>query len=169
MKQGWMKRLLLMLVLATAVPTLTAEELKIGLVNLDRILRDSAPAMASDQKLKAEFSKRQKELDEVVTKLKAQNERFEKDSPVLSEVDRTKRQREITDLERELQRRQREFREDLNQRRSEEYAALIEKANRVVRQLAETEKIDVIFQEAVYVSPRVDITDKVIRALNNAK
>jgi outer membrane protein len=57
----------------------------------------------------------------------------------------------------------------LNQRRSEEYAALIERANRVIRQLAETEKIDLILQDAVHASPRVDITDKVIRALNNNK
>ncbi|MCX8005349.1 MAG: OmpH family outer membrane protein [Burkholderiaceae bacterium] len=146
-----------------------AQELKIGYVNSERILRDSAPARAATQKLEQEFAKRDRELQELGTKLKAAAERFEKDSPVLSEADRARRQRELADLERDFQRRQREFREDLNQRRNEELQALLERAQRIVRQVAEQEKFDLIVQDAVYFSSRVDITDKVLRALNNGK
>ncbi|MFN9185599.1 MAG: OmpH family outer membrane protein, partial [Betaproteobacteria bacterium] len=83
--------------------------------------------------------------------------------------DRNRRQRELAELDRDLQRRQREFREDLNQRRNEELQGLLERAQRIVRQIAEQEKFDLIVQDAVFFSARVDITDKVLRALNNGK
>jgi len=88
---------------------------------------------------------------------------------VLAETDRNRRQRELAELDRDLQRRQREFREDLNQRRNEELQGLLERAQRIVRQIAEQEKFDLIVQDAVFFSARVDITDKVLRALNNGK
>ncbi len=153
---------------AVAAP-LAAQELKIGYVSSERILRDSAPAKAASQKLEAEFSKRDRELQDLGAKLKAAAERFEKDAPVLSESDRARRQRELTEMDRDLQRRQREFREDLNQRRNEELQGLLERAQRIVRQIAEQEKFDLVVQDAVYFSPRVDITDKVLRALNQPK
>jgi outer membrane protein len=145
----------------------TAQDIKVGYVNSERILRDSAPARAATQKLEAEFAKRDKELQELGSKLKSQAERFEKDGPVMAEAERNKRQRELAELDRDLQRRQREFREDLNQRRNEELQALLERAQRIVRQIAEQEKYDLIVQDAVYFSARVDITDKVLRSLNN--
>ncbi|MCS6944563.1 MAG: OmpH family outer membrane protein [Sutterellaceae bacterium] len=154
---------------ALASAAVGAQELKIGYVNSERILRDSAPARAATQKLEQEFAKRDRELQELGAKLKAAAERFERDSPVLSEADRARRQRELADMDRDFQRRQREFREDLNQRRNEELQALLERAQRIVRQVAEQEKFDLIVQDAVYFSPRVDITDKVLRALNNGK
>jgi outer membrane protein len=147
---------------------LAAQDLKLGVVNSDRILRDSIPARAAMQKLEAEFSRRDKELQEVGARLKASVERFEKDGPVMTETDRARRQRELAEMDREFQRKQREFREDFNQRRNEELSGILERANRVVRQIAESEKFDVIFQEAVYASPRIDITDKVIRALDDS-
>jgi outer membrane protein len=153
---------------ALALPA-AAQELKIGYVSSERILRDSAPAKAATQKLEAEFSKRDRELQELGAKLKAAAERFEKDAPVLGEAERNRRQRELTELDRDVQRRQREFREDLNQRRNEELQGLMERAQRIVRQIAEQEKFDLIVQEAVYFSPRVDITEKVLRALNAPK
>jgi outer membrane protein len=155
------------LVLAAA-PAL-AQDLKIGYVNSERILRDSAPARAATQKLESEFAKRDRELQDIAARLKAQAERFEKDAPVLAEAERNKRQRELAELDRDLQRRQREFREDLNQRRNEELQGLLERAQRLVRQIAEQEKYDLIVQDAVYFSSRVDITDKVLRGLNNGK
>lgn len=164
-----MKKILFSMVIAVCANAVIGQDLKIGVVNTERILRDSAPAKAAQQKLENEFAKRQKEIEDLTLRLKTQSERYEKDAPTLSESDRNRRQRELADLDRDVQRRQREFREDLNQRRSEEYAALIERANRVIRQLAETEKIDLILQDAVHASPRVDITDKVIRTLNNNK
>lgn len=146
-----------------------AQDLKVGYVNSERILRDSNPARAATQKLEQEFAKRDRELQELGGRLKAQAERFEKDAPVLAEADRNRRQRELAELDRDLQRRQREFREDLNQRRNEELQGLLERAQRIVRQIAEQEKFDLIVQDAVFFSARVDITDKVLRALNNGK
>lgn len=143
-----------------------AQESKIGFVNTERILRESAPAKASQQKLEQEFAKREKSIQDSATKLKENTAKLERDAAVMPESERSKRQREAAELERDLQRRQREFREDLNQRRNEELAQVIERANRVIRQIAEAEKYDIIFQEAVYAAPRIDITDKVLRALN---
>jgi len=142
---------------------------KIGFVNTERVLRESTPAVAAQKKLEAEFSKREKELQDVASRMRGLSERLERDGTVMAESERVKRQREITDMERDLQRRQREFREDLNQRRNEELAGVVEMANRAIRQIAETEKYDIIFQEAVFASPRIDITDKVIKALNEPR
>ena len=149
-----------------STPLARAQDLKVGVVNSDRILRDSAPARAAMQKLEGEFSKRDKELQEMGGRLKSAAERFEKDGPVMTETDRSRRQRELAEMDREFQRKQREFREDFNQRRNEELQALLERTNRIIRQMAEQEKYDLIVQEAVYFNPRIDITEKVLRALN---
>jgi outer membrane protein len=146
-----------------------AQELKIGVVNPERLLRESTPARAASQKLEAEFSKRAKEVEEMGVRLKSMAERFEKDSPVMTESDRARRQRELAELDREFQRKQRELREDLNQRRNEEMQGLVERSNRIIRQIAEQEKFDLIVQEAVYFNPRIDITERVLRALNAAR
>ena len=154
--------------IATA-SVVSAQDLKIGVVNPERLLRESTPARAALQKLEGEFSKRQKDVEETGTRLKAMAERFEKDSPVMTETDRARRQRELAELDREFQRKQREFREDLNQRRNEEMQGLVERSNRIIRQIAEQEKFDLIVQEAVYFNPRIDITERVLRALNTAR
>ncbi|MGZ8272923.1 MAG: OmpH family outer membrane protein [Burkholderiaceae bacterium] len=153
--------------LIASAPLARAQDLKIGVVNSDRILRDSTPARAAMQKLEGEFSKRDKELQEIGARLKSSAERFEKDGPVMTETDRSRRQRELAEMDREFQRKQREFREDFNQRRNEELQALLERTNRIIRQMAEQEKYDLILQEAVYFNPRIDITEKVLRTLNN--
>jgi outer membrane protein len=145
-----------------------AQELKIGYVNSERVLRDSQPAKAAQAKLETEFGRRDRELNEVTTRLKAAGDKLDKDFPTLSETERNRRQRELVEQDRDLQRKRREFQEDLNQRKNEEYATVVERANRVIRQIFETEKFDLILQEAVFAGPRVDITDKVIRALNGA-
>ena len=155
--------------LLAAAPLAQAQELKVGVVNSDRILRDSQPARAAMQKLEVEFSKRDKELQEMGARLKTSAERFEKDGPVMSESDRVRRQRELAEMDREFQRKQREFREDFNQRRNEELQGLLERTNRIIRQIAEQEKFDLIVQEAVYFNPRIDMTERVLRALNAAK
>ena len=100
-------------------------------------------------------------------RLRTSSERLDKDSAVLSETDRVRRQRELSDLDKDFQRKRREFQEDLNQRRNEELATVLDRANRVIKQIAEQEGYDLVLQEAVVVSPRVDITEKVISALNN--
>ena len=163
-----MKMIVAMALLAGAALGAQAQELKIGYVNSDRVLRDAAPAKAAQAKLEAEFSKRQREGDEAAARLKAAAEKLDKDAPTLSEAERNRRQRELVDQDRELQRKRREFQEDLNQRKNEELASVVERANRVIKQIYESEKYDLILQgdAMVFVGPRVDITEKVIKALN---
>jgi outer membrane protein len=143
-----------------------AQELRIGYVNSDRVLREAAPAKAAQAKLEAEFSKRERELNEIGLRLKAAGEKLDKDAPTLSESERSRRQRDLIDQDREFQRKRREFQEDLGQRKNEELAAVVDRANKVIKQIFETEKYDLVLQEAVFAGPRVDITDKVIKALN---
>ena len=143
-----------------------AQELKIGYVNSERVLREATPAKAAQSKLEAEFSKREKELNDQALRLKSAADKLEKDNPTLSEGERSRRQRELVEQDRDIQRKRREFQEDLNQRRNEELATVVERANRVIKQIFDAEKYDVILQEVVFASGRVDITDKVIRVLN---
>jgi outer membrane protein len=140
---------------------------RLGYVSLDRILRDSVPAKAAQAKLDVEFSARQKELSDTAARLKPLYDYLEKNASVMSDSERARRQKELSDQDKDFQRRQREFNEDVNQRKNEELAAVVEKANRVIKQIAEAEKYDMIFQEAVYINPRVDITDKVLKILNS--
>ncbi|MCM8566211.1 OmpH family outer membrane protein [Thauera linaloolentis] len=142
---------------------------KIGFVNSDRVMREAAPAVRAQQRLEKEFEKRDQELQRMARDLKTMQEELERDSTTLAESDRRNKERAMNDLNRDFQRKQREFREDLNQRRNEELASVLDKANRSVKDIAEKENYDIIFQEAVYANPRIDITDKVIKALSDAK
>ena len=142
---------------------------KFGFVNTERILRDAIPAQRAQKKIEAEFQKRDQELARVADQLKKMQDELEKNSVTMSESQRRTKEREFGELNRDFQRKQREFREDLNQRRNEELAQVVEQANRVIRQIAEQEKYDIIFQDAVFASPRIDITDKVIKALEQGK
>jgi outer membrane protein len=146
-----------------------AEDFRIGFVNTDRIFREANTARAAQAKLEQEFSKREKELNDLGNSLKAGSDKFEREAPTLSESVRQQRQRQLVDLDRDFQRKRREFQEDLNSRKNEELQQVLDRANRVVKQVAEQEKYDVILQEAVYVNPKHDITDKVIRALNSVR
>jgi outer membrane protein len=121
-----------------------AQETRIAAVNSDRILRESAAAKAAQTKLEQEFSK---------------------NGATMAPADRASKQRDLSQLDQDFQRKQREFREDLNQRRNEELAAVLDRANKVIKQIAEQQHYDLIVQEAVYVSPRIDITDQVLKAL----
>jgi outer membrane protein len=162
----WLPAFAALVLLACAQTASAQDSSKIGFVSLDRILRDSMPAKAAQTKLEAEFSKRQKDLQDTQGRLKAAADKFDKDSPVLSDSDRSRRQRELADLDKDFQRRQREFNEDINQRKNEELAAVVDRANKVIRQIAEAEKYDMVFQDAVYVNPKIDITEKVLKSLN---
>ena len=143
-----------------------AQEFKIGIVNLDRIVREATPAKAAQTKLEQEFVKREKEIAELGNQLKAASERLEREAPTLAESQRASRQKQLVDQDREFQRKRREFQEDLNSRKNEELQLIIDRANRAVKALAEAEKYDLIIQEAVYINPKHDITEKVIRQLN---
>ncbi|WP_377152688.1 OmpH family outer membrane protein [Roseateles sp. UC29_93] len=158
-------------VLLTGAATLgaQAQEVKIGYVNSERILRETNLAKAAETKLQAEFSRREKALVDLETKLRAAAEKLDKDSPALGEAERGRRQRELIEQDRDLQRKRREFNEDVSQRKNEELSAVVEKANKVIKQIFEQEKYDLIVQDAIHASPRVDITKKVIDALNSQK
>ena len=155
-------------VLALAAVGVQAQELKVGFVNSDRVLREATLAKAAQTRLEAEFSKRQKEGEDAANRLKVSADKLDKDSPTLAESERGRRQRDLVEQDRELQRKRREFQEDLNQRKNEELASVVERANKVVKQIYDSEKYDLILQGdvVIFAGPRVDITDKVIKALN---
>ncbi|MFN3436980.1 MAG: OmpH family outer membrane protein [Acidovorax sp.] len=158
---------LLLGTLAIAAPA-QAQEFRAGFVNTDRIFREANTAKAAQAKLEQEFSRREKELLDMGNTLKTASEKFEREAPTMAESQRTTRQRQLVDQDREFQRKRREFQEDLTARKNEELSQVLERANKVVKQVAEAEKYDVILQEAVYINPKHDITDKVIKALNAA-
>jgi outer membrane protein len=162
-------KIFLGLAIALAGFTATAQEFKVGVVNLDRIFREANSAKTAQTKLEQEFSKREKELGELAAQLKTLSDKFEREAPTLAESQRTTRQRQLVDQDRTFQTKRREFQEDLNARKNEELQQVIERANKVVKALAESEKYDLILQESVYVNPKHDITDKVIKALNAAR
>ena len=146
-----------------------AQEFRVGFVNTDRIFREANTAKAAQAKLEQEFSRREKELMDLGNTLKTNSEKLERDAPTLSEAQRVARQRQLSEQDREFQRKRREFQEDLNARKNEEFQIVLERANRVVRQVAEAEKYDLVLQEAVYINPKHDITEKVIKAINGTK
>ena len=166
MKSSLMKMATGAAVLALAAFGAQAQELKIGYVNSDRVLREATPAKAAQARLEAEFAKRDKGLADLATTLKAAVDKLEREALTLSEADRVRRERDLSDQDREIQRKRREYQEDLSQRKNEELNAVVERANKVIKQIFETEKYDLILQEAVFAGPRIDITDKVIKALN---
>ncbi len=153
------------LLLLTVAPHAAAEG-KLGFINLQRVSNDAPQAQRAMKKIKAEFEKRDQELQRLSKQLQTMQEKLEKDGMTMSEADRRLREREFSDLNRDFQRKQREFREDLSVRQNEELATLYEAVNKVIRKIAETEKYDLIVQEAVYYSPAIDITPKVIKALS---
>jgi len=146
-----------------------AAELKVGYVNTQRIFRDAPAAQKAGKKLEGEFAKRDQDLQRMSKQLQGLQENLEKNSVTMAETERRAKEKEFAELSREFQRRQREFREDLNLRQNEENAAVIEKANKAIKQIAEAEKFDLVLQDVVWVSPKLDITERVIKALADAK
>lgn len=166
-----LKKLLIVLATATmAAATLSvsaSDSIKIGIVNTERILRETAPAVRAQKKIEKEFAPRDQELQKMAKQAKDLQTQLEKEGVTMSESQRRDKERELANLNREYQRAQRQFREDLNLRQNEEFAAILERANKAIQTIAESEKYDLILQlqDSVYRSPRIDITDKVIKAL----
>lgn len=151
-----------------ALSALSAEaEIRVGFVNAQRLINDSPQAVKAKKKLEKEFEKRDQDLGRLAKQLQTMQENVEKNGPTMSESERRNKEREFNELSREFQRKQREFREDLNLRQNEEMAAIYERVNKIIKQVAESEKFDLIVQEAVYFSAKIDITDKVIKALGD--
>lgn len=152
-----------------AIATLvSAQELKIGFVDLDRVLRDATPAKAAQAKLEVEVKRREKELGEMEQRLKGESENLDRESPGLADAERSRRQRDLLELDREFKRKRREFQEDMNLRKNEELALVLDRTNRAIKAIYEQERFDLIIEQAVFAGPRVDITDRVIKALNAA-
>jgi outer membrane protein len=160
---GW---LLVLLVMAGAAH---AADLKVGFVDAERVNRESAPAEDASKRLEKEFQPRVQEIQRRETQIKGLQTQFEKDALTMSETDRRNREQELSRQIVDVQRLQREFQEDLNLRRNQELGSLLERANKIIRQIAESEKYDLILQEAVYRSPRIDITERVLKALAGAR
>lgn len=145
----------------------SAAEMKIGFLDAERINRESGPAVRASKELEREFAPRIQELQRQEKQLKDAQAAMEKDGMTMSESERGRREADLARIGRDFQRAQREYREDLNQRRNEKLADLFQRANKVIQQIAEAEKFDLILQEAVYRSSRIDITDKVLKALGD--
>lgn len=166
---AYFRQTLVVAALGLTCVTAVAQEFRIGFVNTDRIFRESTPAKAAQTKLEVEFAKREKELADLGAQLKTTSEKFEREAPTLAESQRVTRQRQLVEQDRDFERRRREFQEDLGVRKNEELQQVIERANRVIKQVAEGEKYDLVIQEAVYINPKHDITDKVLKVINGAK
>lgn len=139
---------------------------RIGFVYTERLMTESKLAKVADEKIQGEFSKRQKQVDEMIKRYKSSREKFDEDAPKLTDADRVRRTRELLDMEKDVQRMQREFNEDLIQRKNEERTAIAQKAFKLIEQVAEQEHLDVVLQESVWTSPRIDLTDKILKLLD---
>ncbi len=161
-----MKRFIAALLFAAAALPSWATEFKIGYVNTERIFRESQMAIKAQKKLEKEFSVKEQEMQKMIKQARDLQTHLEKEGITLSEAERGKKERELGNLNRDLQRTQREFREDLNQRKNEEFAGVHERARKAILEIAEKERYDLILENVVYASPRVEITDKVIKSLD---
>ena len=160
--------MLLLAALLASLPlsyALASDAPKIGYVNTQRIFRDAPAAVKAAKKIELEFAKRDQDLQRLAKQVQTLQESLEKNAVTMAEAERRIKEKDLAELSREFQRKQREFREDLNLRQNEENAAIIEKANKAIKQLADAEKYDLILQDVVLVSPKLDITDKIIKML----
>ena len=152
--------------LGLAATTVSAQDLRIGVVNMERILRDSQSAAQASERLNTEGQRRQEEIDALTKRFKQRLERFEQGAPDMTESERVAERRELAEMERDVARRSREARDEFNQRRNEEVLLLQSRAGRVIQQIAEKEKFDLVLYEFFYASPKVDITERVMKELD---
>ena len=146
-----------------------AADFKVGVVDTERVLRESAPAVQAEKKIEKEFIDQDQQIKRLMKSVQELQAIMEKDGSALPDSDRRSKERELTAMNVDLQRKQREFREDLNLRKNEELALVLERANKAIQAIAEAEKFDLILQEAVYRNPKIDITEKVIKYLYHEK
>lgn len=162
----FLRQLSATLIVGLSLSVAQAEEVRLGFVSTDRVLKEASTAKAAQTKLEQEFSKREKELVDQGASIKSMADKFEREAPTLPETQRQAKQKQLLEQDRDFQRKRREFQEDLNARKNEELQLVIQRANKVIKDIAVAEKYDFVFQDAVYVNPKHDITDKVIKALN---
>ena len=160
----------LMAVLLAAVLTqASAEDFRVGVVDTERILRESAPALKAEKRIEKEFATRDQEIKKISQQAKDIQTFLDKEGMTLPDAERRNKERELDNLNVNLQRMQREFREDLNLRKNEELVVVLGQANKAIQQIAESDKYDLVLQEAVYRNPKIDITEKVLKHLANEK
>ena len=162
-----LKKYILAGIVAMSFSAAVLAESKIGFVNSQKILNDAPQAARAKKKIEKDFEKRDQDLQRIAKQLQGMQETLDKNAVTMAESERRAKEREFGELNRDFQRKQREFREDLSQRQNEEMASIFERVNKIIKQIAEAEKYDIIFQEAVYANPRIDITDRVIKALGD--
>ena len=160
-----MKRFLLLLCCIALPAAAQTADLKIGFVNTEKVFRDSQLAIKSQKKLEKEFQNRDQDIQKMVKQAKDLQSMLEKEGLTMSEADRNKKQKDLANLTRDIQHAQREFREDLNQRKNEEFTTVQDRARKAIIEIAEKEKFDLVLENVVYASPRVDITERVLKAL----
>jgi outer membrane protein len=151
----------------TCIAQVGAEGFRIGVVDTERVLRESDQAIRAEKKIEKEFAVRDQEIKKLIKQNKDLQTSLEKDGGSMSDSVRRNKERELANLNLSLQTLQREFREDLNLRKNEELAVVLAHADKAIREIAESEGYDVILQEAVYRNPKVDITDKVLKYLSS--
>lgn len=161
-----MKRVLALLFCLALPAAAQTADLKIGFVNTEKVFRDSQLAIKAQKKLEKEFQGREQDIQKMVKQGKDLQALLEKEGLTMTEADRNKKQKDLANLSRDIQHAQREFREDLNQRKNEEFSAVQDKARKAIMEIAEKEKFDLILENVVYASPKVDVTDRVLKALD---
>jgi len=144
-----------------------AQSIKIGYVDAAKILEDAPQSKASLKKLEGEFGPREQELRKMRDDITRLENELDKNSLVMSDSDREKRNRELLDSQRQLRRAQQDFREEYNLRRNEELADLQRIVSDKIIEIAKSEGYDLIMQQVVYASKKIDITDQVLKRLGN--
>lgn len=161
-----LKQLAVPMILASAfVVTPTLADTKVGFVNTEKLLREAPLSVAAQKKLEREFATRQQDLQKLAKQARDLQAQLDKDGVTMSDSERKTKERDLGNSSRELQRQEREFREDLNLRRNEELGQIQERARKTIQDIAKAEKYDIIVEQAVFVDPKVDITDRVMKAL----
>jgi outer membrane protein len=161
------KQIAISIVLASAFATAStmAADTKIGFVNTERLLREAPLSIAAQKKLEREFAARDQELQKMAKDARDLQAQLDKDGVTMSDSERKNKERDLGNLNRDLQRQGREFREDLNMRRNEELSQIQDRARKAIKDIARTEKFDLIVEQAVYFDPKIDITDRVMKSL----
>ena len=160
------KQLVVSLILASAFAAVPAlADTKIGFVNTEKLLREAPLSVAAQKKLEREFAARDQELQKLAKQARDLQLQLDKDGVTMSDSERKVKERDLGNLNRDLQRQGREFREDLNLRRNEELGQIQERARKAIQEIARAEKFDLVVEQAVYVDPKNDITDRVMKAL----
>lgn len=162
-----MNRLISALLLMSLTCSLAlANEIRVGFVNTERVFRESPLAVKAQKKLEKEFQSREQDIQKMLKQARDLQSYLEREAMTLPDMERSKKQKELSSLSREVDRAKREFREDLNQRKNEEFSSVQERARKIIIEISEKEKFDLVLENVVYASPRVDITERVLKALD---